>query len=1314
MDKQFQSLASSFQFSVIFLVLFFVWGATTAHAQQRSPTFSDQSTVDSKAVSTQNIVGALDLKSSQVLSVDFVGSDQVGYTTFSQVASSFPQEGKSYLTLSSGDAGAALDPDNSGSFSYQLTNGLTGPGDATDMVRMELELDVPSDAATIKFDLKYLSEEFPEFVGSNYNDSFVVEMGESTFTVDGSDLIAPDNLVFDADGNPLTVNTTGATGMSSGGSVGTTYDGGTDVLTTTIQIPPGKSTVKLIFSIFDVGDKIYDSTIFVDNMRFQESQNLELVGLEANQAIQDWQNSVELIENKSTTVRAFIQSQSSSSAPVGNVRLRGVRNGSPLPGSPLSPSNGGFQAPPQTSDPSTIRDRRADMSKSLNFQLPSSWRNGTVDLQLTGGTVDCSPAAATNDVCEVQVSFTSVPTPSVRFARIRWTDSGGNTHMPSQAHVREQALRIIAMYPLPSMNWSTFTLDWDTWSGGSGQPSLSNVNSALQTIRGLSILFGGSSSTMYYGDMVGTNNGGLAAGIPADVASGDQQVADNVAAHELGHVLNQQHSVNQGDNGTTMGSSGTTWKLGYCGPNRAVANTSAPEYPFTNSAQNIAALGPTNQGQDSEMWGVDTRTNQAVDMRNHGDLMSYCAFNFGFNWPSSWRYNKLRTDPDALDDRFSSTALAGASKQQVSNYKLMRGQVDLEENTAEFNSFIDVEAEQSNVETITPPAGDYTLRLLDASDTVIDDVEFAPAENHGFGTEVPETATFLVPVSENAEISEVQLLGPDGGGSANQQASLATVTASSTAPTITVDFPNGGEELTGETSTFEWSANDEDGDELTYTVEYSRDGGASWTTLVTDWPETSLQVDLSSLGQTEQGLIRARASDGFYSTSDNSDESFTVPNSPPQPYIITPDGASFDSTTTIPLEGEANDLEDDQIDSNNFSWNSSLDGSLGTGRSLDVEELSVGTHTITLSVTDSDGKTSAASIELTVTLSAETSPSEQPVASESILIDSDGPASFGGTGVKIDFANVSSSDEVTVEKYDSAPVGGSEIPKENVSQFRYVINAGPDLSFGEETELRFLLDNVSGVGDNIAEGDIHIYSRPEEGTGEFAQLTTMLDDKGDDDPSNDEIYATVGSFSEFAFASDSEPLPVEMAGFEGTVVNEGQVRLTWQTTSETNNSGFEVQRKAGNESGWTKVGFVEGQGGNSAAEDVQSYQFQDSGLPFAADKLEYRLRQVDTDGSSSLSDSVQIQRTVDEVQLRSIFPNPARTGATVRFAVPQRQKVTLEMYDVLGRRVQVVASGEQEGRREVQVDVSDLPSGMYFLRLRAEGTVKTERMTVVH
>jgi hypothetical protein len=409
-----------------------------------------------------------------------------------------------------------------------------------------------------------------------------------------------------------------------------------------------------------------------------------------------------------------------------------------------------------------------------------------------------------------------------------------------------------------------------------------------------------------------------------------------------------------------------------------------------------------------------------------------------------------------------------------------------------------------------------------------------------------------------------------------------------------------------------------------------------------------------------------------------------------------------------------NDVEDDQFDDANLSWSSSIDGDLGTGRTLNVgEQLSVGTHTITFLATDSDGGTGTASVELQVVPGAQTV-GETPVAVEQLLVDTDSLFSFGGTGVKLGFTGVSGSDSVTVEKFDSAPAVGSDnnIEEDNLSEFRYVINAGSGVDF-DSTEVRFMLSTLSGVSDNVSEGDIVIYSRPNEGTGSFSKLTTTLDDKGDDDPSNDEIFATVGSLSEFALASNTEPLPVEIASFKGTTIEENQVRLTWQTASETNNAGFEVQRRAGEQDSWTKVNFVESKAAGGTTSEAKSYQFKDADLPYAADKLEYRLRQVDLDGSESLSEPVIIQRAVDEVELLGTFPNPARTQATIRFAVPEQQSVTLRMYDVLGRQVQTIVDGEREGRQSMQVNVSDLPSGVYFLRLEAESQMKTQRMTVV-
>ena len=75
------------------------------------------------------------------------------------------------------------------------------------------------------------------------------------------------------------------------------------------------------------------------------------------------------------------------------------------------------------------------------------------------------------------------------------------------------------------------------------------------------------------------------------------------------------------------------------------------------------------------------------------------------------------------------------------------------------------------------------------------------------------------------------------------------------------------------------------------------------------------------------------------------------------------------------------------------------------------------------------------------------------------------------------------------------------------------------------------------------------------------------------------------------------------------------MRLTWTTATETGNAGFRVQRKAGgaNDGSWTTVGSVEGKGTTT---EPTSYQYVDEGLPYEADRLTYRLKQVDTDGSS--------------------------------------------------------------------------------------------------
>lgn len=220
------------------------------------------------------------------------------------------------------------------------------------------------------------------------------------------------------------------------------------------------------------------------------------------------------------------------------------------------------------------------------------------------------------------------------------------------------------------------------------------------------------------------------------------------------------------------------------------------------------------------------------------------------------------------------------------------------------------------------------------------------------------------------------------------------------------------------------------------------------------------------------------------------------------------------------------------------------------------------------------------------------------------------------------------------------------------------------------------------------------------------------------DGDTDVLSASTGRERVDWYENTNGVLPVEMAGFDADVDGE-TIRLSWTTASEQNNAGFRVQRKAAmsnnNKTGassraWTTVGRVEGSGTTSEA---QSYRFTDTDLPYDADVVTYRLKQVDTDGSTHISRKITVERRIDEVELLGTYPNPVREQATIRYAVPETKDVTVALYDVLGRPVRTVVRAERKGRHEEEVDVRGLSSGVYFVRLQAGGQVQTQKVTVL-
>ena len=312
------------------------------------------------------------------------------------------------------------------------------------------------------------------------------------------------------------------------------------------------------------------------------------------------------------------------------------------------------------------------------------------------------------------------------------------------------------------------------------------------------------------------------------------------------------------------------------------------------------------------------------------------------------------------------------------------------------------------------------------------------------------------------------------------------------------------------------------------------------------------------------------------------------------------------------------------------------------------------------------------------------------------------PSSADPAGLGLQITASENLGDVTVTRGHTAQTGNN-----NASIERYYDVRPSQNNSGLSAELTLAYNDAEL--NNLSESELEFFKSEDGGTSWSEEGFDSRDASA-----NTVTLGGIESLSRWTLGSESAPLPVELASFEGAETDRG-VELTWQTASETRNAGFEVQRRTAGtaEAAWNEVGFVESNAEGGTSTEATTYRFTDADLPYAADELEYRLRQVDIDGSETLTDPVEIERAVEQLELRKTFPNPASGQATVQFAVPGRQDVALRLYDVLGRQVRTVQQGALEGRQELQVDLSGLPSGTYFVRLRAEDHVRTQRLTVV-
>jgi hypothetical protein len=196
--------------------------------------------------------------------------------------------------------------------------------------------------------------------------------------------------------------------------------------------------------------------------------------------------------------------------------------------------------------------------------------------------------------------------------------------------------------------------------------------------------------------------------------------------------------------------------------------------------------------------------------------------------------------------------------------------------------------------------------------------------------------------------------------------------------------------------------------------------------------------------------------------------------------------------------------------------------------------------------------------------------------------------------------------------------------------------------------------------------------------------------------------------AQYAANIHSLGIPVELTSLTASTGGNG-ILLKWTTATETNNKGFEIQRKLGS-SKYATIGSVEGKGTTTYTTD---YSFIDR--PQSTGKYVYRLKQIDFDGTYEYSKSVEIDWTpVEEFALAQNYPNPFNPTTTLKYNIKEKVNVRLSVMNLLGEEVALLVNEDKDaGSYSVIFNAVDMPSGVYYYQIKAGNFVETKKMVLL-
>jgi hypothetical protein len=419
----------------------------------------------------------------------------------------------------------------------------------------------------------------------------------------------------------------------------------------------------------------------------------------------------------------------------------------------------------------------------------------------------------------------------------------------------------------------------------------------------------------------------------------DSSYGDWYGSHEIAHMYNRSHVPNNLD---CHGIPGQPLDQKYPYINGGLSGLKDKYVGYDPGDPNLGIkqkIYSPEFSSDIMSYGCD----QWISDYTYEGIHHYlCMLDFLFHKSGCRKGNFTDLDKDSM-------SMYLHSKLSPDNNKLklfILGTINLSKHTVNIDQ---ISAINSSFVTPRPVSSPFSITIMEKNDRVLARYPFEPKKF----TPVPNKDNIaliseVVPYYNNAKkiiISE-------------DKSQLMAKLVSNNDPYVIILSPNGGQNFKREDTIYvKWSGMDYDDDRLTYSLLYSPNSGKSWQTVESEIKGSGYEINADKLQGSNYAKFRIIAMDGINTGIGDSD-TFIVENKAPQSYIISPaNNSKFFFKQDIVFNGAASDLEDGNLDGRSMRWISDNEHLLGYGRMVSATGFSAGMHNVTLVATDYYGFT---------------------------------------------------------------------------------------------------------------------------------------------------------------------------------------------------------------------------------------------------------------------------------------------------------------------------------------------------------------------